>query len=178
VALATLSTVSAPAAAAPAALGAVPWSMAPCATAVLAETDPDPGGRWMVISGAAVQCAPVVSGGGIRLAVYPAGGATGTAAGYNVRLFPSAEPGATRPFGAAIARQVAGEYGVCVLAGEDVRITCVRVTVSAGGASATTVPLDPGDPLVLKPIVAGTYTGTVQPPVRPGEPVGNCGTCF
>ncbi|MEU4626890.1 hypothetical protein AB0G04_43820 [Actinoplanes sp. NPDC023801] len=158
------------------------WTMAPCATARLYDTELDSNQRWLVISGSGVQCAPAVSDGGIRLAVYPAGQSTGTAAGYNVRLFPSTDPGATRGFGAAIARPVAGEYGVCVLAGDNVRITCARVTVSRLAPRRLNIlmqTLEPSDPLVVKPVEAGTYTGTVLPPVRPGEPgSGVCGSCF
>ncbi|MEV6596807.1 hypothetical protein AB0M36_08085 [Actinoplanes sp. NPDC051346] len=183
-ALATLFPGAVPAAAQPAARQAepVPWAMAPCATAHLSETELDPDGSWFVTFGGAVQCVPVVSGGGIRLATYPAGESTGTAPGYNVRLFPSADPGASRAFGAAtMPRRATGEYGVCVLAGDDSRISCARVTISkdsSGVPRAATEPLDPDAPLVTKQVVAGTYTGTVHPPTRPGNPVGVCGTCF
>lgn len=179
-ALTTLSTAALPAAAASAA--AVPWTMAPCATAVLDETTLDTNGGWLVMNGTAVQCAPVAGDGGVRLAVYPAGAATGTAAGYNVRLFRSAEPGAVRSFGAAVAKPVTGDYGVCVLAGAEERITCVRLfvlrTQSPNRLSVTWQPLDPADPLVAKPVDAYTYTGSVFPPVN-GDPTGGvCGTCF
>jgi hypothetical protein len=156
--------------------------MAPCATAGLSEIELDSDGGWFVIFGGAEQCAPVVSRGGFRLASYSAGGATGTAAGYNVRLFASAEPGAVRGFGAAILpRAATGEYGVCVLTGDDSRTVCARVTItktSSGFPRTTLEPLDPDAPLVAKQIVVGTYTGTVYPPVRPGSPVGACATCF
>jgi hypothetical protein len=159
----------------------VPWTMAPCATADLFESEVDGNGGWVVVTGTAVQCAPAVSGGGVRIAVYPADRAVGIASGYNVRLFPSAEPGADRVFTAAVAKPVAGEYGVCVLAGDDQRIACALISVTRPvptRISVTMRPLTPADPLVVKPVSVSPYTGTVMPPAY-GDPGGGvCGSCF
>ncbi|MCA2214126.1 hypothetical protein [Jidongwangia harbinensis] len=179
-ALATLFAGAAPATARQA--DPEPWAMAPCATASLSETELDEDGAWFVVFGGATQCAPVVSQGGFRIASYSADKTTGTAAGYNIRLFRSAEPGATRGFGAAVLpRASVGEYGVCVLTGDNVRTVCSLVTITKNGSNFPTVrtqALNPDAPLVAKDVVAGGYTGSVYPPVRPGGPVGVCATCF
>lgn len=155
----------------------VPWTMAPCATANLGGAVKDRSVDWFVMSGSAVQCAPVVVGGGVRIAVYPEGGETGHAAGYNVRLFDTAAAGVTREFGAAVVRPFSGEYGVCVLAGEHSRIACVRLTVAGDPPAATTRPIATTDPLVTKEVDTAPYSGGVHPPSYKGtDPT--CGTCF
>jgi hypothetical protein len=153
----------------------VPWTMAPCATAYLGSAARDHSVHWFVIPGTAYQCAPTVTGGGIRLAVYPAGSQTGHSAGYQVRLFRTLE---TSPeFGVAIVPTLPGVNGVCVLAGEHTRITCVRVTVAADNRTATTERIDADDPLVAKEVRTAPYEGNVYPPAgKGGNPT--CGTCY
>jgi hypothetical protein len=120
----------------------------------------------------------------LRDVAFPsfADGSTGTAAGYNVRLFPSEEPGAVRGFGAAVLPRAAiGEYGVCVLAGDNSRTACARVSITRTSSHfphITLEPLKPDVPLVAKPVNASAYTGTVYPPVRPRRPGGVCATSF
>ncbi|MEJ3742647.1 hypothetical protein WEI85_05050 [Actinomycetes bacterium KLBMP 9797] len=163
---------------APALADPVPWTMAPCATATLGNAVRDRSVAWFVISGEAVQCAPAVAGGGVRIAVYPAGGETGYSQGFNVRLFDFADVGVSREFGAAVVGTSPGEDGVCVLAGEHSRIACVRVTVAEDRTTARTERIDVNDPLVAKELHRlEPYAGSVYPPDGKGmDPT--CGTCF
>lgn len=159
----------------------IQWNMAPCATAVLSEAEWDHGARMFVVNGAATQCEPVVSSGGVRIATYLPGAATGAAPGHNVRLFPDATPGAVRIFGAAAVPSTPGDYGVCVLAGDQRRVSCaaVRVSATAGRPVASVEPIAPDAPLVDKPVVTSPYTGAVAPPPPAKDgPGGTCGTCF
>lgn len=174
---------SAPASAAPGhpahSSTAIPWNQAPCATATLSEAQWDDGGRLFVLNGAATQCDPTVGGGGFAVATYRADQPTGSAPGYNIRLFPSDAPGAVRPFGVAIP-STAGDHAVCVVIADNQRVTCATVTISTGtgGRSAVLTPLAADAPLVAKNVDIGTYTGAVGPPRRPGNTNPTCGTCF
>ncbi|MGN9908869.1 hypothetical protein ACTMTJ_15105 [Phytohabitans sp. LJ34] len=178
---AALTTAATLAAAAPAhAADPIAWNMAPCATAILSEAQWDQGARMFVVNGVATQCAPVASSGGVRIATYKPTAASASAPGYNVRLFPDATPGATRPFGVAAVPPTVGEYGVCVLAGAQERVVCALVTVSSyqGRLVAPMSPLPVDAPLVDKPVVTTPYTGALAPPAKDGGPGGTCGTCF
>jgi hypothetical protein len=154
----------------------VPWTMTPCATAFLGRVARDTGVPWFVIFGEATRCAPGVVGEGVRLAVYKAGKETGYSAGYHVRLFDTAD--VPREFGVAIVQPIPGEYGVCVLAGEHSRVTCVRVTIGEDGRTAVSERIDPDDPLVAKELgTAAPYQGSVYPPESKGTNP-TCATCF
>jgi hypothetical protein len=170
-------------AAGPAQADTVTWSMAPCVTGVDMEPSPRNYAGYVVLEGAATQCGPVTDNGGFRIAAYPANATTGTAPGYNTRLFRSTVVGESRSFGVAALPMISGEYGVCVLAGQDQRLGCYRAVVTTGGGDATAVlrPLATDAALVAKEVVMTPYTGAIIPPRAPGKsnPTNPaCGTCF
>lgn len=167
----------------PAAADPIQWSYAPCIQPYFSEFNWDTSGRLLVLDGGAAQCGPTMDRGGFRLATYHADDATGSAPGYNVRLFGSSVEGTYRNFGAVVVpHNVADRYGVCFLAGDEQRVMCGLVTVypatATRRASAGIAPLAVDDPLVAKPVVATAFTGPLAPPGNPHGPVGNCGTCF
>jgi hypothetical protein len=175
---------------APAQADAIEWNMAPCVEPRLGGFHWDHTGKVLVLRGTGTECPPAVEHGGFALATYRPGGETGSAPGYNIRLFETAGGGDTltfdeypvfRDFGAVVVPNREGEYGVCMLAGADERIQCVLATVardSSGNWVGTTEPLATDAPLVDRVARIGEYTGAVRPPVKEGGPVGNCGTCF
>lgn len=160
--------------------GTIPWAMAPCATVDALEIGSEHYRGYYVLQGRVSQCGPTVADGGFRLATYAADKPTGDAPGYNVRLFGSAAVGAVRPFGAAAVPLTPGEYGVCVLAGQDERIGCYRFVVSGSGVSILPTELSPDAPLVNKAVVTSPYTGALRPPaaIKDGGTDPACGTCF
>ncbi|MFI5843858.1 hypothetical protein ACIA8K_29580 [Catenuloplanes sp. NPDC051500] len=154
-----------------------PWTLAPCATAAPPDgIARDSAVGWFVITGGPLECAPTVDGGGVSLVVYRPDTDLGQSAAYQARLFQTIN--ARRGFGIAAMTAVPGEYGVCLLAGEHERITCVRVIVAENRVSATITPLDINDPLVAKEATITPFAGQVSPPQRPGQPNPTCGTCF
>jgi len=165
---------------------AVPaWRMAPCVRAddMLMEPSGETYLGILVLQGWAVQCAPVVGGGGFRIATYPAGEPVGYAPGYNVRSFGSTAVGTARSFGVLAVPNTPGEYGVCVLGGESVRVSCQQVIVAGGTAASSWRLIAPDSPLVDKDVVATPPTGRIVPddPGRlPGDKYVNpaCGSCF
>jgi hypothetical protein len=161
--------------------GAVPWTMAPCVTVEAMRPYPMENWQYNILEGSVAQCDPVVEDGGFRIATYSADEETGTAPGYNVRLFASATPGEVRDFAVAALPVTEGEYGVCVLSGSDERFGCFRVEVSYGETTFIDVvsPLATDDPLVDKDVVTSPFTGALGPQ-RPGGvgPRPACGTCF
>jgi hypothetical protein len=175
-----LGAGSAAAAPAPGPARADDWQMTPCVIPEFDEVNIDPGVHMLVLTGAAVQCPPVVRGGGFRIAAYHPDASEGVAEGYNIRLFDTFGPGIlpVRRFGAAILPVEPGEYGACVLAGADERAGCVLVTVTPEDedeVKADLSPLPVDDPLVDRKVLTGPYTGDVGPP---GDLGGSCGTCF
>jgi hypothetical protein len=121
----------------------------------------------------------VALSGGVRIATYTHAAAAGAAPGFNIRLFADASPGTVRYFGVAAVPAAPGEYGVCVLAGDYERISCVTVSVllDLSRPSATVRPLATDAPLVAKPVFTSPYTGAIGPATKDGT-VGHCGTCF
>jgi len=161
------------------------WRMAPCVRAddMLMEPSGETYLGTLVLQGWAVQCGPVVGGGGFRIATYPAGEPVGYAPGYNARSFGSTAVGAVRSFGVVAVPNTPGEYGVCVLGGESERVSCQQVIVAGDTAASSWRLIAPDSPLVDKDVVATPPTGSILPgaPVRvPGDtdvkPA--CGTCF
>lgn len=159
----------------------VPWTMAPCVTVETMQSGPMLNWLYNVVEGTVAQCGPVVEGGGFRVATYRADQATGTAPGYNVRLFASTEIGAVSHFGMAALPTEEGEFGLCVLAGDNERVGCFRAVVALGEWTYedTLFPLSTQDPLVDRPVVTSPYTGARGP--SRGVSVGPrpaCGSCF
>ena len=159
----------------------VDWTMAPCVT--VEGMQPGFMLNWLynMVEGAVAQCGPVVEAGGFRIATYSPDEATGFAPGYNVRLFDSTEVGEVRYFGAAALPAEEGEFGLCVLAGDNERVGCYRAEVTFGESTYEDVlsPLPTDDPLVDKDVVTSPYTGA-RGPTRGVEtgPRPACGTCF
>jgi len=161
------------------------WRMAPCVQAddMLMEPSGETYLGILVLQGWAVQCAPVVLGGGFRIATYPAGESVGYAPGYNARYFGSTAVGAVRNFGVLAVPNTPGEYGVCVLGGESERVSCQQVTVADDTAASSWRLIAPDSPLVDKDVVATPPTGAIVPG-DPGRLPGDgdvqpaCGTCF
>jgi hypothetical protein len=170
-------------AAAPAEAVPAPWTSAPCVAGELSEPEWDSGGQRYVIIGVATQCAPVVANGGFRIVTYRPDVAVGDAPGYNARRFPSATPGAMVIFGAAaLPPRTAGNYGICLVAGENHRISCVSITVPVAPNPSVTVaawPISTDAPLVAKDFNAGPYdTNPIPPRGSGGGIINTCGTCF
>ena len=164
---------------APAAADPVPaWTMAACVEADLTGAQPDTSGNWLVVSGVGTACAPAGSNQGFRIATYLPGQATGTAEGYNVRLFDRAYPGQrpARWFTVAVAPPEPGRYGVCLLAGDNEPAGCAVVTAAATGKelSVMMAPLPVDDPLFAKGVGARPYSGKSGPPLTGGV----CSSCF
>ena len=157
------------------------WTMAPCVTVVDMQPGLDQSRLYNVVEGAVAQCGPVVEAGGFRLATYRPDGATGYAPGYNVRLFASTDVGEVRDFGAAALPTEEGEFGLCVLAGDNERVGCYRAEVTFGESTYEDVlsPLPTDDPLVDKDAITSPYTGA-SGPTRGEENSAwpACGTCF
>jgi hypothetical protein len=180
---ASSTAASSTAAAAPPAPGPATddgWQMATCVVPEFREVNRDAGVDMLVLTGSATQCRPIVHNAGFRIATYHPGASLGVAESYNIRLFDSLYQGAfpVRDFGTAILPDEPGEYGVCLLAGANERIACRLVTVAAekpGETKATLAPLPVDAPLVNRGVVAGPYTGEIEPP---GDLTGSCGTCF
>ena len=154
------------------------WRMAPCVQAegMLMEPSGENYLGTLVLQGWAVQCAPVVLGGGFRIATYPAGEPVGYAPGYNVRSFGSTAVGAVRSFGALAVPNTPGEYGVCVLGGGSARVSCQQVIVAGDAAGSSWRLIAPDSPLVDKDVVATPPTGAIVPGDEDVNPA--CGTCF
>lgn len=165
--------------AAPAPAQAAPlWSMAECVEADLRTAQQDTESEWLVLSGTGTACVPVSSTDGFRIATYRPGEPTGVGKGYNIRLFDRAYTGQrpARDFAAAIGRAEPGEYGVCLLAGDNERVGCGLITVVEDEkvVTVTLTPLPVDAPLVAKAVVTSPYTGRSNPPVTGGV----CATCF
>lgn len=178
-----LTATSSTAAAAPPAPGPAGddgWQMAACVIPEFREVNRDGGVDMLVLTGSATQCRPIVQHAGFRLAAYHPGASLGVAESHNIRLFDALWQGAVpvRDFGTAVLPAEPGEYGVCLLAGADERVACRLVTVTAekpGELKASLAPLAVDAPLVNRGVVAGPYTGELEPP---GDMTGSCGTCF
>ncbi|GID90958.1 hypothetical protein Adi01nite_03700 [Amorphoplanes digitatis] len=177
--VAVLVVVLAPASAAHADPPPVPFTLASCATSDRLAPSTTRNQYYILLDGQATACAPTAADGGIRFAVYPAGVSAGTAPGYLVRLF---GPAPVRAYRVAAVRAVAGEYGVCLLAGENVRVSCYQVRVVGSGMTAysTVQPLAVSAPLVNKDVVLEAYIGADYPMVMQsdGDTTNGCGTCF
>jgi len=160
----------------------IPWTYAPCVQPFFSEFNWDSSGRLLVLSGGATQCGPTVANGGFRIATYRPDTASGSAPGWNVRLFPNDAEGTTRLFGAVVVPNTPGQYGVCVLGSDQKRVMCGLATVAprtrTEPPSALIVPMAPDDPLVAKGVMTSPYTGQLGPPNQNGDPGANCGTCF
>jgi hypothetical protein len=160
----------------------IPWNYATCFQPFFSEFNWDSPGRLLVLSGGATQCGPTVPGGGFRIATYRPDTASGSAPGWNVRLFPDDSEGTMRLFGAVVVPNTPGQYGVCVLGSDQERVMCGLATVAprtrTQPPSALIVPLAPDDPLVAKSVVTSPYIGQLGPPNQNGDPGANCGTCF
>jgi hypothetical protein len=157
----------------------VRWRMAPCVT--LLAMRPTPEALYNTVEGWVSQCRPVVRAGGFRIATYRADQATGTAPGYNVRLFDSTRVGKVSHFGVDALPQDEGVFGICVLAGHNERVACLSAVIVRGaeGYEDTLSPLDTDDPLVDKAVVTTPYTGARAP--NRGVVIGGlpaCGSCF
>lgn len=138
---------------------------APCATATIADAEPD--GRWVVLFGEATWCDRYVPLSEFAVVSFHPEQATGVVYPYSWRRY--SETG-SRPFGAGVlGTGGSGERtaGVCVLASPHRRLACAQVTYTPGGG-ALVRPIATDDPLVTKPVSIS--------PHQTGTP--NCGGCF
>jgi hypothetical protein len=159
------------------------WNMAPCVTVDSMKRSATESQNYIMLDVKVAQCATIVAGGGFRLATYAAGAPTGDAPGYNVRHFDPASPGIAESFTMAAAPASAGPYGVCVLAGQNRRVGCVRLTVARTDdrLKIDVRPLHNAAQLVGKDVVTTPYTGVHFPESMAGGAgrTGNaCGTCY
>ncbi|HYN92333.1 MAG TPA: hypothetical protein VES42_00585 [Pilimelia sp.] len=175
VAIAAGFLTASPAAADPGTPVPIPsWVGAHCAAAELTGIRYNAPDAVFVAFGTATQCGTPVPDAGFRVATYTAAASVGTSPGHAARLFPAKAPLAAVPFGAAVLPPAAGRYGVCVLAGQWKRLTCVAADVTAD-LQISVAPLPTDDALVAKVVHARPF-GAWPPP---GEEInGTCGTCF
>lgn len=161
--------------------GPVDWTMAPCVTVEAMQPGFMLNWLYNMVEGTVSQCGPVAEAGGFRIATYYPDQATGFAPGYNVRLFASTAVGEVSHFGMAALPTEEGEFGLCVLAGDNERVGCYRAVVTEGEWTYEDVlyPLATDDPLVDKDVVTSAYTGA-RGPTRGVDngPRPACGTCF
>ena len=155
---------------------AISFNLAPCFTATFSELNVDSSSGRLVLSGQAIQCAPVVSSGGFRIATYDPGYDRGLSLGYNARLFPSTEVGDKRDFGVAVGSTSPRTFGVCFLGAGLHRITCGLGVITP--SSTMLYPLSTSDPRVARDVLTTPFDGRTSPPSPDGNPNGNCGTCF